>query len=243
MEDCQDQLLTNKINALSKAQKIKDIDQYYKQCFVVLKSALKLRPSCFKYILGRKTLNNDLLLFYNTHIKPREKKLLTTWNKSLFFNEAEQLCKYVSSLQKGFTHRDFHSRNLLIHEQELILIDFQDACLGPKSYDLISLCFDPYVQTSLKHKLEMFFLGLESIKRGLRPKARDEFMESWKAVAIQRLYKILGSYNFLGNQKGKEKFFHYIKPTLDTLEFLELYDKRWPYLTKQLKEGVISLGS
>ena len=42
-------------------------------------------------------------------------------------------------------HRDYHSRNLMLHGGELYIIDFQDARLGPDTYDLVSLLRDSYV--------------------------------------------------------------------------------------------------
>ena len=42
-------------------------------------------------------------------------------------------------------HRDFHSRNLMPHGGELVWIDFQDARMGPATYDLASLLRDSYV--------------------------------------------------------------------------------------------------
>ena len=43
-------------------------------------------------------------------------------------------------------HRDYHSRNLMVHDGRLGVIDFQDARLGPDTYDLVSLLRDSYVE-------------------------------------------------------------------------------------------------
>ena len=42
-------------------------------------------------------------------------------------------------------HRDYHSRNLMLHDEQLYIIDFQDARMGPDTYDLVSLLRDSYV--------------------------------------------------------------------------------------------------
>ena len=42
-------------------------------------------------------------------------------------------------------HRDYHSRNLMLHGGALYIIDFQDARIGPDTYDLVSLLRDSYV--------------------------------------------------------------------------------------------------
>ena len=45
-------------------------------------------------------------------------------------------------------HRDYHSRNLMLHDGSLYIIDFQDARMGPDTYDLVSLLRDSYVDLS-----------------------------------------------------------------------------------------------
>ena len=45
-------------------------------------------------------------------------------------------------------HRDYHSRNLMLHERQLYIIDFQDARMGPDTYDLVSLLRDSYVDSA-----------------------------------------------------------------------------------------------
>src|SRR6185436_15539335 len=45
-------------------------------------------------------------------------------------------------------HRDYHSRNLMVHAGRLYMIDFQDARMGPDTYDLASLLRDSYVDLS-----------------------------------------------------------------------------------------------
>lgn len=242
MEDCKDLLLTDKINRLSKEGAHKDLKSYYQSCLNLLTSAQKVNDKQLNYILGKKTLYNDLMLFFNEHLKKRLQEEPKLVDEKKFKEEALSLCEYLNSSDCCFTHRDFHSRNILLFNKELILIDFQDACLGPRAYDLVSFVFDPYTEVCLEQKKDVFFAGLESLKKNLRKKQKDSLDDSWKAVTIQRLYKILGSYNFLGAMKGKEKFLQYIKPTLHTLESIDLFDKRWPYLTKQLKEKVTSFG-
>ena len=74
-------------------------------------------------------------------------------------------------------HRDYHSRNLLIHEGRVRVVDHQDALAGPIAYDRVSLAYDPYVDLS------------DSI--------RDRIAGSGDAVgatAVQRLAKAIGTF-------------------------------------------------
>ncbi len=55
-------------------------------------------------------------------------------------------------------HRDFHSRNLMkiANEEELGVIDFQDAVIGADTYDLISITRDAYVQWNAERVYQWF---------------------------------------------------------------------------------------
>ena len=61
-------------------------------------------------------------------------------------------------------HRDYHSRNLMLHEGLLYMIDFQDARMGPDTYDLVSLLRDSYVDLPevVVDELIAFFLALKA---------------------------------------------------------------------------------
>ena len=65
-------------------------------------------------------------------------------------------------------HRDYHSRNLMLHEGQLYIIDFQDARMGPDTYDLVSLLRDSYVDFTEEavDDLIAFFLALRGRQTG-----------------------------------------------------------------------------
>ena len=60
-------------------------------------------------------------------------------------------------------HRDYHSRNLMLHDGSLHIIDFQDARMGPDTYDLVSLLRDSYVDLTDAQLDELiaYFLALK----------------------------------------------------------------------------------
>src|SRR5207249_928400 len=64
--------------------------------------------------------------------------------------QLDQIFKSLSAqlalAPRGFTHRDYQSRNLMVKNGELVMIDFQDALLGPRQYDLVALLRDSYVE-------------------------------------------------------------------------------------------------
>ena len=70
------------------------------------------------------------------------------------------LCETLAKEERVFVHRDFHSRNLMVREENLMLIDFQDARMGPRQYDLVSLLKDSYVvlEEETRNQLLSYYL-------------------------------------------------------------------------------------
>jgi len=63
-----------------------------------------------------------------------------------FLTLVEHNSQFLHSRPRFFCHRDFHSRNLMLRDKNLYEIKFQYARLGPITYDLVSLLWDPYVR-------------------------------------------------------------------------------------------------
>lgn len=107
-------------------------------------------------------------------------------------------------------HRDYHSRNLMLHEGSLYIIDFQDARMGPDTYDLVSLLRDSYVDFTETQVEELiaFFLAL----RGGADAA--EFRRRFDLMALQRNLKALGTFGFQTISRGNPVYIQYIPRTL-----------------------------
>lgn len=113
-------------------------------------------------------------------------------------------------------HRDYQSRNLMLVGDEVRVIDFQGARLGPLAYDLAALLNDPYVAMPAACKEEMLGHYLQEAGRYLALDA-DRFLDEYHHVALQRNLQVLGAYGFLVREKGKDFFGHYIGPALRAL--------------------------
>jgi aminoglycoside/choline kinase family phosphotransferase len=114
-----------------------------------------------------------------------------------------------------FLHRDFQSRNLMVCNSKIRIIDFQGGRLGPLGYDLASLLIDPYVQIPEEVQQELLDHYLEHLCRyGLDDLA---FLKGYPYLALQRNLQILGAFAFLSNQKHKDFFKQFIMPATLTL--------------------------
>jgi aminoglycoside/choline kinase family phosphotransferase len=110
-------------------------------------------------------------------------------------------------------HRDYHSRNLMVHESRLYLIDFQDARLGPDTYDLASLLRDSYVDVEDRELDELiaYFLALKGVTA-----ANDiaMFRSRFDLVALQRNLKALGTFGYQTTTRSNAVYIQYIPRTL-----------------------------
>ncbi|HYS25775.1 MAG TPA: phosphotransferase [Vicinamibacterales bacterium] len=113
-------------------------------------------------------------------------------------------------------HRDYHSRNLMLHDGSLYIIDFQDARLGPDTYDLVSLLRDSYIDftESQVEGLIAFFLALRE-GRQAAPNDPEEFRRRFDLMALQRNLKALGTFGFQTTSRQNTVYIQYIPRTLN----------------------------
>jgi aminoglycoside/choline kinase family phosphotransferase len=112
-------------------------------------------------------------------------------------------------------HRDYHSRNILIHQGRPIVIDFQDARMGLAQYDAASLLRDSYAL--LPDELVLIFQRLhhEGLSAaGTEKEGFDGYLRMFDLMAFQRNIKALGTFAFQLKQPGKASFEESIPPTL-----------------------------
>jgi hypothetical protein len=121
------------------------------------------------------------------------------------------LIEELAAEPRVLCHRDYHSRNLMLHQDRLYIIDFQDARMGPDTYDLVSLLRDSYVDLPERtvEELIAYFLAL---KGGTGKEA--EFRKRFDAMALQRNLKALGTFGYQTTARRNPVYIQYIPRTL-----------------------------
>jgi N-acetylmuramate 1-kinase len=104
------------------------------------------------------------------------------------------VCRALAAEPRVFAHRDYHSRNLMLHLGRLVMIDFQDARMGPAQYDLSSLLRDSYV--ALPGDLVEVLLQRYQEGTEVPEAARDRFRRVFDLMCLQRNIKALGTFGF-----------------------------------------------
>jgi N-acetylmuramate 1-kinase len=137
--------------------------------------------------------------------------------RKIFSDIAHRLDRYPSCLN----HRDYHSWNLMIHDEAVVVIDFQDALLAPPQYDLASLLNDRITDKVVQPYLEEHLIDYYLAKRAevdQRVVNSDEFREIYLLSAIQRDLKVVGRFYYLDMVKGKPAYKKFIPPTVHRLK-------------------------
>ncbi|HEY5559335.1 MAG TPA: phosphotransferase [Steroidobacteraceae bacterium] len=119
------------------------------------------------------------------------------------------LCDQALAQPEVLVHRDYHSRNLLVRpEGNPGIVDFQDAVRGPISYDLVSLLKDCYIAWPRQRLLAWLDLyRAKAAAAGLDAgRDRDEFLQWFDRMGLQRHLKVLGIFARLWHRDGKSGY-------------------------------------
>ena len=172
-------------------------------------------------IYSSKILIDELSLFHEWYLKDLD------FNQNKLEEIYSFLLTNIEKQNKKFLHRDFHCRNLLIQDDQICLIDFQDALIGPITYDLVSFLKDAY------HKKNDFLIMDVCIKFWELARSNfdvptdfGDFFIDFEMMGVQRHLKILGIFKRLYLRDGKNQYLNDI-PLVENyvLEVAEKYPK------------------
>jgi len=129
-----------------------------------------------------------------------------------------------------FVHRDYHSRNLMVLEKnDLGILDFQDAVLGPMTYDLVSLLKDAYIELEEEDAIDLVINFWEkAVDKNLLQKGDfSDFFMQYELMGIQRHLKVLGIFSRLSIRDHKNNYLEdiplvekYLLKTSERYQFL-----------------------
>lgn len=142
-----------------------------------------------------------------------------------------------------FVHRDYHSRNLMVIDNDKLednhnnnpgVIDYQDAVIGPVTYDLVSLFKDCYIEWP-RDKVENWLD--DYLHRSEHTFDKKQFIRWFDLMGVQRHLKVLGIFSRLNYRDSKEQYLNDLPLTLKyVVDACKLYDDLEPlhHLLKQL---------
>ncbi len=136
---------------------------------------------------------------------------------------ADRLARRVADLPQCFVHRDFQSRNLMVAPSgaaldapRLVWIDFQDALLGPRVYDLVALLNDSYQEFDRAFVEARLADYARAAK--LEPHDAGRLASEFDLVTVQRKLKDAGRFVFIDRTKNNASFLKFVEPTIDKVD-------------------------
>jgi hypothetical protein len=128
--------------------------------------------------------------------------------------ECRVIAQELAAEPRVLCHRDYHSRNLMWKAGRLFIIDFQDARMGPDTYDLVSLLRDSYMDIS-EEALEEYLAYFRALA-GASSAGPDaaEFRRRFDLMALQRNLKALGTFGYMTAVRRNPVYIQYVPRTL-----------------------------
>ena len=121
--------------------------------------------------------------------------------------EFQRIAELLAGQSQVLVHRDYHSRNLMVDGARMGMIDFQDALMGPATYDLASLLKDAYIELDeamVDALIDHFLDGLAA--QGVEIGDRTAFRRLFDLTSIQRNLKAAGRFVYIDQVKHNPKF-------------------------------------
>jgi aminoglycoside/choline kinase family phosphotransferase len=147
----------------------------------------------------------------------------------------EDLASACDRLPRVYCHRDYQSRNLMVRPQgpssrggssRLGLIDFQDARMGPYTYDAASLLRDSSLDLPPELVTDMLDRLAGSIAKRLAG-GPEELRRDFDLMALERNIKDLGTFGYMATVRGRKDYLDYVPRTQASIRATLIADRRW----------------
>jgi N-acetylmuramate 1-kinase len=169
-------------------------------------------PACTPYGLAFdvEKLTWELDFFVTHFVEGYRRASLSPAERAALAAEWKSIAGDLAGERRVLCHRDYHSRNLMVHGAGLFVIDFQDARMGPDTYDLASLLRDSYVEIGEAEldALLAYYLAISDTA------GAPGFRERFDLMAVQRNLKALGTFGNQASARGNPSYIQYMPRTI-----------------------------
>ena len=171
-------------------------------------------------------LSKEMDLFTDWFVGQHLDYVLSEGQLVLLKQTQNQLINSAVSQPQVVVHRDYHSRNIMFDDNKAGIIDFQDAVVGPVTYDLASLLNDCYI-TWPRESVVLWvhnYLNQYNAKHSSAIEF-ERFIRWFDLMAAQRHMKAIGIFCRLFYRDGKKQ---YLNDIPRTLKYLMAFSQRYP---------------
>jgi len=153
-------------------------------------------------------LRREMNLFPEWYLSRHLQKALRPEQGAALEKVFAQLVRSALAQPAVYVHRDYMPRNLMLSEPNPGVLDFQDAVIGPITYDVVSLMRDAFLSWDEDRVLDWSVRYWEKAKRAALP-VPGEFAQFWRAfewMGLQRHLKVLGIFARINYRDGKPQY-------------------------------------
>jgi hypothetical protein len=234
LSDLGDNLLSNDITLDNMAQR-------YQQAINLLPQIAQLTPAglpCYDAAF----IKMELIIFIDWLLVKHLDITLTMLQQKKLQQSFELLIDNALEQPQVTMHRDFHSRNIMrLSQGELAVIDFQDAVVGPITYDVVSLLRDCYVKWPGEKISPLFcyFCQLMSKQLSLPAYSDQQWLRWFDLMGLQRHIKASGIFARLYHRDGKGGYLADIPLTLSYIVEVSGHYPELQFLHDLVKKTVL----
>jgi len=183
-------------------------------------------------------MRNELELFKEWFLLKYLQITLTTQDEKKLNDCFDFLAIFASQQPQVFMHRDYHSANLMILPNHQVgILDFQDACIGPVTYDLVSLLRDCYIdwpETTVIHLVSRYYEQLTDLRS-----TPAEFLQWFDLMGIQRHLKALLTFSRKYCRDNNANYLQHIPRTLNYILSIGERYSECAFLCRFMKDNVL----
>lgn len=165
----------------------------------------------------------ELLLFQEWFLENYLQLTLTSSEGAMLANCYHKLAQAAASQVQVFMHRDYHSANLMcLPENQVGILDFQDAFIGPVTYDLVSLLRDCYIEWPDDRVKKWVLYYRQVLQLNV---SESEFLQWFDWMGLQRHMKALLTFS---RKFKRDQNPHYLQHVPRTLNYILKVSEMYP---------------
>jgi N-acetylmuramate 1-kinase len=153
-------------------------------------------------------LQRELALFPDWYVRKHLGRALSPSQARTLDDAFRLIVRRNLAEPRVYVHRDYHSRNLMVSDPNPGVLDFQDAVVGPITYDLVSLLRDAYISWEEERQIDWAIRYWERARKVGLPVGEDFalFWQDFEWMGVQRQLKVLGIFARLFHRDGKAAY-------------------------------------
>jgi aminoglycoside/choline kinase family phosphotransferase len=203
LEDLGDNLLESVVERASRAELRVIYGEAVKLLLRMRRATSNLTSGCraFDLAFDEAKLMEEMHFFLTHFVEGLCKTKLSAAASSILEEFFLSICRTLAAQPRIFTHRDFHARNLILQGSRLVMLDFQDARMGPAEYDLASLLRDSYVTLPEELVEELLTAYMDESRE-----TNERFRYIFDVMSLQRNIKALGTFGYQLSVRGCDRY-------------------------------------